>query len=194
MLDIAAAAGVTKGLLYWYFENKVELVAEVMRDTRRRLREEQRAAVSGVDDPLERIYLATAASTRFMITNYRLYQVGREVQELTRLLGESTHLHARDTATALEEGQRLGVIRGDDTPQALAYANAGVVQQMSASAFYGGLPQSVDEVAEMAARYVIRAVAADTALCEAVEARHVKPKRKAARRRVSGAGVARRRG
>ena len=184
MSDIASAAGVTKGLLYWYFENKVELIAEVMRDTRRRLREEQRAAVAGVDDPLERIYLATAASTKFMITNYRLYQVGREVQELTRLLGESTHLHARDTATTLEEGQRLGVIRCDDTPQAMAYGNAGVVQQMSASAFYGGLRHPVDEVATMAARYVIRAVAADTALCDVIEARQAAPARKPSRRRA----------
>lgn len=196
MSDIAAAAGVTKGLLYWYFENKVELIAEVMRDTRRRLREEQRAAVSGIEDPLERTYLATAASTRFMVTNYRLYQVGREIQELTRLLGESTHLHARDTATTLEEGQRMGVVRDDDTPQALAYGNAGVVQQMSASAFYGGLKHSVDEVAEMAARYVIRAVAADAALCEAIVARHGRPKRKAVRRtsaRTSARATGRRR-
>src|SRR3954468_19960819 len=59
MSDLAENVGITKGLLYWYFESKEALIAEIMVDLRRRLREAQRHALAGVDDPLSRIYVGT---------------------------------------------------------------------------------------------------------------------------------------
>ena len=41
--DICQAAGVAKGLFYWYFENKEALFAEVAADIRLRLRKHQGA-------------------------------------------------------------------------------------------------------------------------------------------------------
>src|SRR5688500_6279082 len=69
MSDIADAAGVTKGLLYWYFENKQALLGEIIRDMRARLRTAQADAVAAGEDPLDRLYLGTLASTKFVMEN-----------------------------------------------------------------------------------------------------------------------------
>ncbi|HVM09652.1 MAG TPA: TetR family transcriptional regulator [Acidimicrobiales bacterium] len=187
MTDIAAAAGVTKGLLYWYFDSRDALIAEIVRDARRRLRDAQRAAVEGVDDPLERLYLGTAAAVRFVIANFRLYQVSEGLTPQVReVAGKSSMVHARDAAATIEEGQKLGVVRAHDTPTAIAYANAGVVNNMSANSFYKLIPGTPDEVAHAAARYVVRACAADQRMAEAIEAKHAlrkpgRPRRSAPR-------------
>lgn len=173
MTDIAEAAGVTKGLLYWYFDSKESLILEILRDARRQLRDQQRVAVSEVEDPLERIYLGTVAAVRFVLGNYRLYQVtdspGRDV---ARVLSQSTQVHARDATATIEEGQKLGVVRSNDSAASIAYANGGVVNHMCSNAFYGLLPGSIDEVAHAAARYVVRGCAADEAVAVAVEAKY----------------------
>lgn len=170
MADIADAAGVTKGLLYWYFDSKESLIAEILRDARRKLRDEQRLAVDAVDDPLERIYLGTATAVRFVLANYRLYQLtDNPVGGAARVLSESSQVHARDSTATIEEGQRCGVVRTNDTAAAIAYANSGVVNHMCANAFYGLLPGAIDEVAHAAARFVVRACAASTELAVAVE-------------------------
>jgi len=175
MRDIATAAGVTKGLLYWYFDSKEALIAEILRDARRQLRDAQRDAVRHIQDPLERVYVATAVAVRFVLSNYRLYQLSQLSEDpgrgVARVLSESTQVHARDTTATIREGQRLGVIRSTDSAAAIAYANSGVVNHMCSNAFYGNLPGSIDDVAHAAARYVVRACAANEALAAEIEAR-----------------------
>ena len=173
MADIAESAGVTKGLLYWYFDSKESLIAEILRDARRQLRDQQRVAVEDVDDPLERIYLGTAAAVRFVLGNYRLYQVTETPgRDIARVLSQSTQVHARDSTATIEEGQMLGVVRSNDSAAAIAYANGGVVNHMCSNAFYGLLPGSMDEIAHAAARYVVRGCAADEALAAAIETKY----------------------
>jgi AcrR family transcriptional regulator len=53
--DVAREAGVAPGLLHYYFESKEDLLLEVVVVMERQMIAEWRAAVAGVDDPLERI-------------------------------------------------------------------------------------------------------------------------------------------
>jgi AcrR family transcriptional regulator len=53
--DVAREAGVAPGLLHYYFESKEDLLLEVVVVMERQMIAEWRAAVSEVDDPLERI-------------------------------------------------------------------------------------------------------------------------------------------
>jgi len=48
--DIVAAAGVAKGLFYWYFENKDALFRELVERNRLRLRQAQAAAIAADDE------------------------------------------------------------------------------------------------------------------------------------------------
>ena len=175
MSDIADAAGVTKGLLYWYFENKQALLAEIVVDMRSRLQQAQRAAVGDAKDPLTRIYLSTVASVKFIRENQHIYGLinySAVAFDLGAAAVESTTVHARDTARVIEEGQRQGVIRTDDSAADLAHGNAGVVNNYCAAAALGHLKLSNDELGHIAARYIVRSLAASVDLADGVIAEH----------------------
>jgi AcrR family transcriptional regulator len=179
MIDIADAAGVAKGLVYWYFENKETLFYEIVVDMGRRLRRAQRQAVEGIEDPLGRLYVGTAESVRFIAEHHRLYGlITMQIQGDRRLREtqfQSRRLLADDVTTLIAEGQELGQIRIDDDPAALAYTNAGVVYY-HVLLYAEGLVdprkrRDIDHLAHGAARYVVRAVGADAAAIDGVLAR-----------------------
>ena len=60
--DIVAALGVGKGVFYWYFASKDELLTELLKASNHDLRKRQQAAIEGVDDPIRRIELGIRAS------------------------------------------------------------------------------------------------------------------------------------
>ena len=181
MIDIAEAAGVAKGLVYWYFANKETLFYEIVVDMGRRLRRAQWKAVEGIDDPLGRLYVGTAESVRFIAENHRLYGIIsmqlRGDQRLRETRSQSRQVLADDVTTLMAEGQELGQIRTDEDPAVLAHTNAGVVFYyvlLYADGVYGDGRRRIDieQAAHSAARYVVRAVGADAAAIDAVLARH----------------------
>src|SRR6266508_532355 len=66
VVDIVDAAGVAKGLFYWYFENKEALFRELAADIRHQLRRAQRAAMDRDASALVRLAQGTVASVHFM--------------------------------------------------------------------------------------------------------------------------------
>jgi AcrR family transcriptional regulator len=179
MIDIAAAAGVAKGLVYWYFDNKDTLFDEIVADMGQRLRRAQGRAIAGLDDPLERLYVGTAASVRFIAGNYRLYGViSSQVRGDARLRetrSRSQRIQAGDAIALLAEGQERGVVRSDEDAAVLAHANAGVVYYFvlrHAERTAGEGPVlDIDVAAHGAARYVVRAVGATPEAIDGVLAR-----------------------
>lgn len=175
MVDIARAAGVAKGLVYWYFESKEALFLDIILDVRARLRRAQVEATAAVDDPLEKIYVGMVASVEFVARNASLYglmQQGASNPQFSSAQAESSRVHAGDTAAIIAEGQRLGVIRDDESPEALAVGNAGLVGSFVSSIVSGLLPGTPAEAGHRAARYAIRAIAASEAEAERVIAAH----------------------
>lgn len=171
MVDIAEAAGVAKGLFYWYFASKEALFSEIILDLRDRLRAAQRVAVTGVEGPLEQIYDGTVASVRFIAENARLYGLIATVARSSSFAADysrSSDDHARDTGAAMAEGQRLGVIRSNDDPINMAQSNAGVVGQVVSSWSNRAFGGSLDAAAHHAARYVTYAIAASTEVADRI--------------------------
>ena len=61
--DIVAALGVGKGVFYWYFASKEELLTELLKASNHDLRKRQQSAIEGVEaDPVRRIELGIRAS------------------------------------------------------------------------------------------------------------------------------------
>ena len=176
VIDIVRAAGVAKGLFYWYFENKEAVFLELVDDTRRRLRHEQAAAMDGLTDPVSLLYEGTRASVRFMARHHQLYALmqieGRTGERFTPALRENARVHAGDIAVIIERGQRTGQFRTDDDATSLAYGVLGTVLYYVYFHRTGRLTCSVDELAETTARFVTRAVAADGDVPSPVGARH----------------------
>ncbi len=133
VVDICEAAGVAKGLFYWYFENKEALFAELVTSMRLRLRRAQSDAMDPTADPLVRLRQGAEASLRFMAGHapfFSLLEVENRDQTWTELLRQGTEVHAHDVAALIREGIDLGLVRDDD-PTLMAYGVVGVVSTYS---------------------------------------------------------------
>jgi len=160
--DIVDAAGVAKGLFYWYFENKEALFAEVSADIRLRLRKHQAAAIDPEADPLRQLRQGAEASVHFMAENAHFFsllevETGAGTEESRR---EGTAQHVRDSRSIIVRGQELGLIVDED-PDLLAFGVVGTVGYFSHYHRTGRTSMSIDELASFVARAVVRSLAAD---------------------------------
>jgi AcrR family transcriptional regulator len=60
--DLVSGLGVGKGVFYWYFESKEQLLVEILREAQLDLRRAQRAAIGDERDPVLRIELGIRSS------------------------------------------------------------------------------------------------------------------------------------
>ena len=172
VIDIVRAAGVAKGLFYWYFDNKEAVFEELVEHTRLTMRQQQRAAIDPDANPLVRIRQGVVSSIRFMGEHRRLYSMTDLESlgpKLTSLLRAGGDVHARDTAQHIEAGIAQGIIRDDD-PLMLAWGVVGTVSSFSQLHRTGRIERELDELASFAGRFVVRSLAASDAIADEVEA------------------------
>ncbi|HJQ42980.1 MAG TPA: TetR family transcriptional regulator [Jatrophihabitantaceae bacterium] len=171
VIDIVRAAGVAKGLFYWYFENKEQLFRELAQDIRLRLRRSQGEAIDPNADALTRIRQGSEASVRFMAINAPFFSL-LEVENLDRrfvdVLRTGTEVHVTDVAALIREGITAGLIRDDD-PLLLARGVVGIVGLYSHFHRTGRSDVPIDELAQFVGRWVVRSLAADDEIARSVE-------------------------
>lgn len=171
VIDIVRAAGVAKGLFYWYFENKEQLFRELAQDIRLRLRRSQGDAIDPNADALTRIRQGSEASVRFMAINAPFFSL-LEVENLDRrfvdVLRTGTEVHVTDVAALIREGITAGLIRDDD-PLLLARGVVGIVGLYSHFHRTGRSDVPIDELAQFVGRWVVRSLAADDEIARSVE-------------------------
>ena len=162
VVDIVDAAGVAKGLFYWYFDNKEALFRELASEIRRRLRRQQAAAMDPDAPALVRLLQGTVASVRFMAANapfFSLLEVeGRNVSDVLR---QGTEQHVSDVTALIREGQADGTVTDDDPADLLALGVVGTVGQFSHFHRTGRIDLSLDELSGYVARLVVRMLTAD---------------------------------
>ena len=150
-------------------------------------------AIAGIDDPLERLYVGTAESVRFVpattgCTASSPARCGGD-RRLRETWSRTQRVQVGDAAALLAEGEARGVIRDDDVPPARAGQLRGRLPVRAAPRRGWGSdgPGGVRDRAGVhaAARYVVRAVGADASAVEAVLAR---PRRRTAPDPVSPPG------
>jgi AcrR family transcriptional regulator len=162
VVDIVDAAGVAKGLFYWYFENKEALFRELAADIRHELRRTQRKAINWDEPALVRIVRGTVASVRFMAEHASFFSLleieGRSVAEELR---RGTEQHLRDVKALIVAGQADGTVTKEDDAELMALAVVGAVGQFSHFHRTGRVALSLDELASYVARLVARILTAD---------------------------------
>lgn len=166
VVDIVRAAGVAKGLFYWYFENKEALFRELVISTRERLRIRQVEATKAEPDPLKALALAIAASLDFVIDNYNLYSLiaTTSVQErFSDIMSEAVNQSTVETARAISRCQKQGVIRGGD-PVQMAVAVNGVVASFAGLAAGRHQKDGREEMMRSCAEFCLRGVVSDPEL------------------------------
>ncbi|MGH9110987.1 MAG: TetR/AcrR family transcriptional regulator [Acidimicrobiales bacterium] len=162
VVDIVDAAGVAKGLFYWYFENKEALFRELAASIRLRLRRQQAAAIDDDAPALVRLLQGAVESVRFMAENapfFSLLEVeGRNVSDVLR---QGTEQHVRDVTALIVAGQRDGTVTADDPADLLALSVVGTVGQFSHFHRTHRVDLSLEELSAYVARLVARMLAAD---------------------------------
>lgn len=171
VVDIVAAAGVAKGLFYWYFENKEALFRELVENIRLRLRRHQAEAMDPAADPLVRIRQGAEASVRFMATHshfFALLEVENLDKQFADVLRKGTDVHVADVTALIREGIAAGLVRDDD-PELLAYGVVGAVGYYGHFHRTGRIDLPLDELSRFVGRFVVRSLAADEASAAAAE-------------------------
>lgn len=162
VVDIVDAAGVAKGLFYWYFENKEALFRELAADIRHQLRRTQRAAMDRNASALVRLAQGTVASVHFMAEHASFFSLleieGRNVADALR---QGTEQHLQDVKRLIEAGQADGTVTKDDDADLLALAVVGAVGQFSHFHRTGRVDMTLDDLANYVARLVVRILTAD---------------------------------
>jgi AcrR family transcriptional regulator len=165
--DICDAAGVAKGLFYWYFETKESLFAELVRSMRQELRRAQAAAMDPDADAVTRLRQGTEASVRFMAEHrafFALLEGERNDEAIAAVLREGSEIYARDAMAVIVEAQRDGLIPDDHDPGLLALGVLGAVSHYSLYLRTGRIDLTVDELARFAGDWVVRAVGGEVSV------------------------------
>ena len=158
--DICAAAGVAKGLFYWYFPTKEGLFAELVRTMRLQLRRAQANAMDPEADPVHRIRQGTEASVVFMAEHrsyFALLAVERTEESLAEVLREGSDVYAADVRRLVVAAQQIGQIPDGD-PHLYVTGVLGAVSSFSHSLRNGRLDAPVDELAAFVGEWVERAL------------------------------------
>ena len=159
--DICEAAGVAKGLFYWYFETKQALFIDLVRSVRQQLRRAQAAAMNDSADPVTMIRQGAEASVRFMSDHMAFFAVVRDVGAdgaIAPVLVESATIYTADVERLIGKGKADGLIPEDADSHLLAL---GVLATVSGFAGYqrtGQLDLDVDTLARFVGDWVVRAL------------------------------------
>jgi AcrR family transcriptional regulator len=163
VIDIVRAAGVAKGLFYWYFDNKEALFEELAESIRLRLRRQQGMVLDPDDAPLRNLRRGVEASVHFMSEHAHFFSLLEvEGRNFTDVLRRGTEQHIGDTLVLIRAGQADGTIRDED-PALLALGVVGAVGQYSHFHRTGRITLPLPDLAGYVARFVVHSVAADEA-------------------------------
>ncbi len=158
--DICAAAGVAKGLFYWYFPTKETLFAELVRTMRLHLRRAQAAAMHPAADPVVRIRQGAEASVRFMAEHqsyFALLDVERTDHAMADVLKEGSDVYALDVRRLVELAQADGLV-ADGDPAFYAVGVMGAVSSFSNAHRMGRLQMPIDGLAALVGDWVTQAL------------------------------------
>lgn len=159
--DIVNGLGVGKGVFYWYFPSKDELLLEILRQALIDLRRCQQQALAQAGDPLTRLDLGIRASLRWSAANpdiIRLVMFAATEEHFARALDKGRTIAIADTARHVQEAIDRGQIAPGDATL-LATAIRGVTDELSRQLSLGLAPAepAVDDVViDTAVRFCLR--------------------------------------
>jgi AcrR family transcriptional regulator len=148
--DIVASLGVGKGVFYWYFASKEELLAELLKASNHDLRKRQQAEIEGIEDPIHRIEMGIRASIAWFAEHreyFAIIQFAATDETFGPVLARNREISISDTIRHLKDGIVDGRI-ADRDPELLAHAIHGVVAELTRHALVEGT-YPVNEVADL---------------------------------------------
>ncbi len=131
--EIVDGIGVGKGVFYWYFASKEELLREILADALHQIRRHQQAAIRDEPNPLHRIELGVRASLDWLSRNaavMRLVDFAWTEDTFAADLQKGRMVSIEDTARHLREAMDSGLIAPGD-PVTMATAVRGITEEIA---------------------------------------------------------------
>ena len=154
--EIVDGMGVGKGVFYWYFGSKEELLLEILKDAQTDLRRKQQQAIGDEEDPVRRIELGLRASMAWAEAHRdhnKLIQFAATETAFVAALHRGQDIAVADVVKHVKEAIAQGRIRDTD-PDVLAHAMVGVVGHLTRVFIYDrGDP--ADTVADAAVAFCL---------------------------------------
>ena len=147
--EIVEGLGVGKGVFYWYFDSKEELLRAILSDAQLDLRRRQRAAIDIADSPVERIERGIRASIQWSLDNtelFRLFQFAATDERFSAGLAKGQRITVRDASRQVADAMDAGAIAKAD-PEVVAHAMLGVsthLVQMILRGVLSDTPEAID--------------------------------------------------
>ncbi len=138
--DIVDALGVGKGVFYWYFPSKDELLKEILRASLFDLRTTQQKAIGDTVNPLERLERGIRASVGWYAVNQDLLRVTLfcfTEQQFAMALLKGRRVSIADTAQHVSDAVDQGFIAPCDATL-VAIGIIGVIDELGRSVAFGG--------------------------------------------------------
>jgi AcrR family transcriptional regulator len=131
--DIVEELGVGKGVFYWYFSSKEELLTELLKSSNHSLRKRQQQAIGDEPDPVRRIELGIRATLDWFQEHREYFAIiafAATDETFAPVLRRNREIAIADTIRHLKDGIVEGRI-ADQDPEMLAHAIHGVVSELT---------------------------------------------------------------
>jgi TetR/AcrR family transcriptional regulator, cholesterol catabolism regulator len=131
--EIVAGMGVGKGVFYWYFSSKEELLVEILREAQYELRKVQQAALAEEADPVRRIELGIRASMDWIADQRHLsmlFQFAVTEERFAPTIRRGQEVAVADAARHVKDAIIEGRIPDGDT-LVLTHAILGVTNHLA---------------------------------------------------------------
>jgi AcrR family transcriptional regulator len=154
--EITEGLGVGKGVFYWYFDSKEDLLRAILSDSQRDLRRRQRAAVSGAGSPSDGIERGIRASMEWSIQHpayFRLFQFAATDDRFNGGLRKGEQIAVNDAAKVLQAAMDAGEIATGDATL-LSHALLGVHTHL-VHLVHRGVLEPTDEVIDTAVAFCL---------------------------------------
>jgi AcrR family transcriptional regulator len=154
--DIVESLGVGKGVFYWYFSSKEELLSELLKSSNHDLRRRQQLAIGEEPDPIRRIELGIRASLAWFREHRDYFSIiafAATDETFAPVLRRNREIAINDTIRHLKDGIVEGRI-ADADPEVLAHAIHGVVSELTRHYLVEG-NEDLDRVADLAVTFCL---------------------------------------
>lgn len=154
--EITEGLGVGKGVFYWYFESKEDLLRAILTDAQRDLRRRQRTAIDQAETPIEQVEHGIRASIEWAIEHrdyFRLFQFAATDERFSAGLRKGELVAVKDASTHVQAAIDAGEIAPGDAVL-LSHALLGVHTHL-VHLVHRGLLEPTDEVIETAVGFCI---------------------------------------
>lgn len=131
--DIVKSLGVGKGVFYWYFSSKEELLIEILKASHQDLRRRQQQAIVKQDDPVLRIEVGIRSSMQWFLEHRRffaLFQFAASDERFAGVLRNNAEVASSDAVRHIKDA--IGDGRAADLdPEMMAHAVMGVIEALT---------------------------------------------------------------